>query len=260
MRVEQRLNLARDPIRFVPQALHADALCRRRVTSRADPLQHQRLDLTSERAPPCVQLAHSGHVSHLGMLNRAQMGLSRFDAQRVMEALLGVVPETEFRLVGTASCLLRGIDVAANDIDVLFRQRDTVDAWVASAAHLAAVHDAPRWLPDAAQYFARLDIDGVTVELSTVEIDAPTDTFECAGSGPWAHFDEVRCGEFGIRAVALELRLATDVARGRADRCEPIIGYLRAHPCDLALVERALVAHSIPAGEIAVIMRSLTVG
>jgi hypothetical protein len=188
------------------------------------------------------------------------MGLDRADVRRALEAILAVVPDTEFRLVGTASCLLRGIELAANDVDVLFPERAAIGLWAASAVDVADVTHDPMWLGDAHQYFARLDAGGVTVELSTVEIDADTDTAECVGSGPWVHFDRVPCGAFSVSTVALELRLVTEVARRRTDRWEPIVAYLRSHPCDVDLVERGLVAHSTPAAEIAALLGSLIAG
>ncbi len=116
------------------------------------------------------------------------------------------------------------------------------------------------WLGDANQYIARLSLDGVTVELSTVEIDAETDTGECVGSGPWVHFDLVSCGEFSVPTVALELRLVTEVARNRPDRWTPIVAYFHSHPCDRSLVERGLRAYSTPPGDIAALIGSLPTG
>jgi hypothetical protein len=186
--------------------------------------------------------------------------LGQVDVQRAMEAILTLVPTAEFRLVGTASCVLRGIEMAASDVDVLFRGRDAVDAWSGSLTDAFEVTERPRWLDEASQYFARLDVDGVTVELSTVEVEAETDARECVGSGPWIHFDRVACGGFSVSTVALELRLVTEVARRRADRWEPLVAYLRSHPCDLALVERGLVAYSTPPEEIAGIVGALSAG
>ena len=70
-------------------------------------------------------------------------------------------------------------------------------------------------------------LDGVNVELSTVEIDVGDDTGECVGAGPWVHFDVVPCGAFSVPTVALELRFVTEVARQRTDRWEPIAAYFR---------------------------------
>jgi hypothetical protein len=123
---------------------------------------------------------------------------------------------------------------------------------------VAEVVDGPMWLGDASQYFARLNASGVIIELSTVEVDADTDANECVGSGPWVHFDLVPCGEFSVLAVALELRLVTEVARQRADRWTPIVEYFRSHPCDVALVERGLVEHSMPTADIAAVIASLS--
>jgi len=177
----------------------------------------------------------------------------------VLEQILERVPDDPFRLVGTASCVLRGIVVPATDVDVLFRSRDTIDGWVASLSSVGEVDDGPAWLADANQYFARLTIEDVAVELSTVEIDADTDTAECIGSGPWAHFDLVPCGAGTVPAVALELRLVTEVARRRPDRWQPIVDHLRTHPCDLSLVERGLAAYATPPDEIAALLEALSV-
>jgi hypothetical protein len=188
------------------------------------------------------------------------VGLGVADVQRALGTVLARVPDAEFRLVGTASCVLRGIEMSASDVDVLFRARDAIDAWTASLADETEVTDGPIWLDEASQYFARLDVGGVTVELSTVEVEAETDAGECVGSSPWVHFDRVPCGRFSVPAVALELRLVTEVARQRADRWEPLVAYFRSHPCDLALVERGLVANAMPAEKIAAFVGSLASG
>jgi hypothetical protein len=190
-------------------------------------------------------------VDSVSLLDQARV-------RRVLDVMLPQVPETPFRLVGTASCVLRGIEMPASDIDVLFRDREAIDAWVTALSGTATVQDAPVWLGDAQQYLARLCVDGVTVELSTVEIDADTDTAECVGSGPWVHFDVVPSGAFGVPAVALELRLATEMTRQRPDRFGPLVDYFRMHPCDLTLVERGLAAHSTPPDDIARLIEHLS--
>jgi len=177
--------------------------------------------------------------------------------RRTLAAVLAAVPGAEFRLVGTASCVLRGIDMPASDIDVLLRARSSVDEWAAALADVGAVTDGPVWLADGDQYFARAAVDGVIVELSTVEVATETDAAECVGAGPWLHFDSVPCGELSVPAVALELRLVTEVARRRVDRWRPIVEHFQTRPCDLALVERGLRASSTPPSEIATIVASL---
>jgi hypothetical protein len=187
------------------------------------------------------------------------MGLDRAEVTRTIEAMLAVVPAAEFRLVGTASCVLRGVEMQATDVDVLFRERAPIDGWVTSLGDVANVSEGPGWLEETSQYFARLDADGVIVELSTVEIEADTDTDECVGPGPWVHFDVVTCGKFSVPTVALELRLVTEVARQRNDRAEPIAAYFRSHPCDVALVKRGLEASFTPNDEIAALIASFSV-
>jgi len=177
---------------------------------------------------------------------------------RTLEAMLVRAPVADFRLVGTASCVLRGIEMPASDVDLLFRERKAIDAWARSLDGVVEVTDAPQWLDEARQYFARLRVDGVTVELSTVEIDSETDTGECVGQGPWVHFDLVACGRHRVPSVALELRLVTEVARERPDRWAPIVAYFRSHPCDVTLVERGLIASSTPSDDINCLIGSLS--
>jgi hypothetical protein len=166
--------------------------------------------------------------------------LVRAEVEVSIESILTKVPDAEVRLVGTASSVLRGIELPANDVDILFRDRADVDSWFgALAAHFDA--DAPpTWIDDSQQYFARLHDGELTVELSTVEFESDGDTTECAGEGPWRHFDLVACGSLTMPAVATELRLITEVIRGRADRSVPILEHLRRVGCDLELIRRGL--------------------
>jgi hypothetical protein len=186
--------------------------------------------------------------------------LDQAQVRSALEVVLACAPDEEFRLVGTASCLLRGIEMAASDVDVLFRSREAVDAWIGALVEVAEVADGPIWLEGVSQYFARLDVAGVTVELSTVEVETGSDADECIGSGPWVHFEHVPCGRFRIPVVALELRLVSEVARQRVDRVNPLVAHLRAHSCDLALVERGLIAHATPPEKIAALVASLAAG
>ena len=120
------------------------------------------------------------------------------------------------------------------------RDRAGVDAWFDALSIDFDVETAPEWMPDASQYFARLRAQGIPVELSTVEIETDRDTMECFGTGPWEHFDLIACGTGSVPAVASELRLLTEVSRGRTDRSQPIAEHLRVMGCDRALLERGL--------------------
>jgi hypothetical protein len=135
---------------------------------------------------------------------------------------------------------LRGIDITAGDIDLLFRDRADVDAWFAALSVELDADAAPDWLAEQRQYFARIHAGDVAVELSTVEIEVDNDTTECLGRGPWEHFDLVSCGDGVIPAVATELRLITEIGRAREDRYGPIIDFLRDVGCDVDLVRRGL--------------------
>jgi hypothetical protein len=100
----------------------------------------------------------------------------------------------------------------------------------------------PAWLAETRQYYANYIVNGVEVGLSTVEIESGADTIETFGRGPWEHFAWLTCGPYRVPTVALELRLITELYRGRPDRSEPILQYMQAHCCDMALIRRGLEA------------------
>ena len=168
------------------------------------------------------------------------VSLGRAEVEPLLASILTRVPEAEVRLVGTASSVMRGIRVPANDIDILFREHAGVDAWFAALSADLDVDSAPAWMADSQQYFARVHSGDVVIELSTVEIESDSDTIECFGEGPWRHFDLVDVGARTMPAVATELRLITEVSRGRSDRYRPILDHLRGIGCDLALIRRGL--------------------
>lgn len=152
------------------------------------------------------------------------------------------VDEREWRLVGTAATVLRGVAVEAADLDVLFRERSTVDRWFDHLSTEFSVEVAPTWLEEDAQYFTRIEVEGASVELSTVEIEAEGDTTECCGSGPWQHYTLIEIGDYLVPVVASELRLITEIARQRPDRYRPLMEHAAHHGCDVELIARGLLA------------------
>ena len=176
----------------------------------------------------------------LGVPSHREMALDRGVVVRTIEFVLARVPPAEMRLVGTSSSLVRGIPIQADDIDILFRTRSDIDAWCAQLQSTTAAVTYPEWLADGRQYFARLILDGVIIELSTVEAPSRDDTMECVGIGPWAHFDSVTCGGVIVQATASELRLLSELERNRRDRAVPILGVLKKKGCDIDLVRRGL--------------------
>ncbi|WP_326662616.1 hypothetical protein [Streptomyces sp. NBC_00385] len=144
-----------------------------------------------------------------------------------------------YRLVGTGAALAQGVPLPVGDVDILVRRREDVDGFAAGLSGFPCL-DAPAWLPDARQYFARFRVDGTEVEISTVEHPADTDTFECAGSGPWTHWVHAGIGRHVVPVVGLELRLVSELVRNRPDRIGPLIAHMRVHGADLPLVRRAM--------------------
>ncbi|WP_203719053.1 hypothetical protein [Asanoa siamensis] len=169
-----------------------------------------------------------------GTLDAARL---RVVLSRVLDLLATDRPA--YRLVGTAAAVAQGVDLPAGDVDILLRRRGDVDR-VAAALSRFPCATAPVWLPEARQYFARFDVDGTDVELSTVEWPAGSDVCEGAGPGPWRHHVPVRMGAHVVPAVRVELRLVTELVRDRPDRYEPLLAHLRRHGADLALVRRAM--------------------
>jgi hypothetical protein len=186
--------------------------------------------------------------------------LSRAQVEGSLASILMRVPEAEVRLVGTASSVLRGIDLPANDIDIVFNRRAGVDSWFGVLSGYLDADRAPAWIADSQQYFARMHDGDVTIELSTVEIETDADTMECFGEGPWRYFDFVPCGSRTVPAVATELRLITEVSRGRTDRYRPIVDYLRGVGCDVGLIRRGLAHAGVAQDATAQIIAELSPG
>jgi hypothetical protein len=162
----------------------------------------------------------------------------------VLDRLAEGGPGPEYRLVGTAAALARGVPLVTGDVDLLVSQRSSVDRF-ATALSAFPCRTPPTWLAESRQYFARFDVHGTDVEISTVEWPAAGDTQECAGSGPWQHYSLVEVGEHLVPAVGLELRLVSELVRGRPDRYEPLIRHLRRHSADLGFVHKAMLERGV---------------
>jgi hypothetical protein len=137
----------------------------------------------------------------------------RDDLKAVLRIAFARLGEVRHRLVGTAAAALQGVDLPVGDIDLLVSRRQDVDAVAQALAAFPRIAT-PRWLPASHQYFAAYSIDGVEFSVSTVETPCSEDGWECQGPGPWRHYVTVD----GINCVRLELRLTTELLRGRPDR------------------------------------------
>lgn len=151
----------------------------------------------------------------------------------------------EYRLVGTGAALLYGVPLPAGDIDLLVKERQSVDAF-SSALSFFKCLTPPAYLADARQYFAEYEINNIAIGISTVEWQTESDGIECFGRGPWAHFILLPCGAYTVPTVALELRLVSELYRQRPERYLPLIQFMHAHGCDTELVHRGMMARSLP--------------
>lgn len=157
----------------------------------------------------------------------------------VLTAIRAAGADITYRLGGTSAALLQGVHLPVGDIDLLAARREDVDEFAAALASFPCLH-AASWLPESAQYFTRYEVHGVKVEMSTVERQVDSDGMECVGRGPWQHYVWLACGSHQVPAVRLELRLATELVRDRADRYEPLLDHMNAQGCDVDLLHRAM--------------------
>jgi hypothetical protein len=178
----------------------------------------------------------------------AASGLGRSEILAAVRPLLPALAAAgdDIRLVGTASSLLRGIDLPVADLDILARCRGTVDNVAAAAASAGAGPGVapPVWEGDGSfgQYIAVFELAGCRVEVSTVEVGAgfPILVGECIRDWPWRHFDPIDVAGHEMRAVASELRLLSELVRRREDRWRPIAGDMARTGYDAGLLDTVL--------------------
>jgi hypothetical protein len=80
--------------------------------------------------------------------------VTRAEVESLLASVLTLVPAATVRLVGIASSVWRGIQVPANDIDILFQDRAGVDAWFGVLSADLEVDRAPTWIAESQQYTA----------------------------------------------------------------------------------------------------------
>jgi len=152
----------------------------------------------------------------------------------------------EYRLIGTAAALLQGVFLPIHDVNLLVKTREQVDAAARALADFPCLTP-PTFMEEEQRYTTTTLIQGIEMNVMCVERETSTDGLETAGPGPWTHAAPIPCGAHTVPAVALELRLATELARNRADRIAPLLQHLRRHPCDLPLLQSSMDANAIPA-------------
>ncbi|MFT4279182.1 MAG: hypothetical protein QM576_22790 [Rhodopseudomonas sp.] len=175
------------------------------------------------------------------------MMLSAELLRRTLATVLGLAKAQggfDYRLIGTAADLLRGIPIEPGDVDFLMRARADVDTFARALAPYRCLSP-PTWMPCCVQYYAAFEVDGVQVDASTVESSSQSPFIEAFGSGPWTHFSEIAVADTRIPVVAPELRLATELCRDRKDQTAIITRWMRDHGCDAPLLRNAMEARGI---------------
>jgi hypothetical protein len=156
----------------------------------------------------------------------------------VLDHAMPACAQIEYRLVGTGAALLHGVQLPAGDIDILVKEREDVDAFGSALSSFKCLFP-PTWLPEARQYYANYEVNGV-------EVETDSDVLETIGRGPWEHFSLIPCGPYAVPTVALELRLITELARQRPDRYTPIIQFMQVNGCDIELIRRGMEIARLP--------------
>lgn len=63
----------------------------------------------------------------------------------------------------------------AGDVDILVEKRESVDIFARALADFPCISP-PTWMSDARQYYTAFNINGVQVEVSTVEWETDSDS------------------------------------------------------------------------------------
>ncbi|MEU4233906.1 hypothetical protein AB0F17_57350 [Nonomuraea sp. NPDC026600] len=164
--------------------------------------------------------------------------------EAALTALKAVGADPMYRVGGTSAALLQGVHLPVGDVDVLVARREDVDTVAAALSSFPCLY-AASWFPESSQYFARYEVNGVQLEISTVEHETDSDEMECIGRGPWQHYVLITCGSHRVPVVRLELRLATELLRDRSDRYEPLLDHMATQGFDADLLDRAMAARGL---------------
>ncbi len=166
--------------------------------------------------------------------------------ETTLTALRNSGADPRYRVGGTGAALLQGVRLPVGDVDLLVARREDVHAFATALSSFPCLY-AASWLPQSSQYFTRYEVNGVHLEISTVEQETDSDGMECVGRGPWQHYVLITCGPHRVPVVRLELRLATELLRDRPDRYEPLLDHMAAEGFDADLLHRAMTARGLSA-------------
>jgi DNA-binding transcriptional MerR regulator len=214
---------------------------------------------TLEAIEPCVQdaiaqlemMLKKRAAKESGVENKGQPGgraivIRQFSGilMDIFDCISPVIPEDQYLLCGTAAGLFQGVFQPVRDINLLTKAHKQVNGFA------QAMHNFPQVLKPT--YFESKKLYCTThlirgVEVSMAALDDYRDDAEKGDTflNPWDHFSELQIGSYTIRAEALELRLATEIARERPRHYQPLIKHMQKHGADLELAQRAMSAKAI---------------
>ncbi|MET7338733.1 hypothetical protein [Nonomuraea sp. NPDC005650] len=187
-------------------------------------------------------------IGTLIVMGTGEASLRLVDVTSALETTLTALrvmgADPKYRVGGTGAALLQGVHLPVGDVDLLVARREDVDTFAAALSSFPCLY-AASWIPESSQYFTRYEVNGVHLEISTVEQETDSDGMECIGRGPWQHYVLITCGSYRVPVVRLELRLATELLRDRSDRYEPLIDHMATQGFDADLLHRAMTARGL---------------
>jgi hypothetical protein len=163
----------------------------------------------------------------------------------VLDRIAPFIDAQDYRLCGTIAALLQGVFLPTRDINFLVRTRAHVEIFS------EALEDYPCPAPptlqaDGVRYSATHIIRGIDISIGWLSSETESDGIETFGRGPWEHYVSITCGQHTVPAVALELRLVTELFRERPDRYKPLLKHLKKHGCDVPILRRGMDARELP--------------
>ena len=96
----------------------------------------------------------------------------------VLDHVMPNFARVEYRLVGTGAALLYGVHLPAGDVDILVKERESVDLFGFALQPVFKCLTPPTYLSEARQYYAAYEVAGVEVGVSTVEWETDSDGWD----------------------------------------------------------------------------------
>ena len=162
----------------------------------------------------------------------------------VLDCISTVISAEQYLLCGTAAGLFQGVFQPVRDINLLAKTRTQVDDF-SHALRIYPQVEKPIYTESEKLYRATHLIRGVEVSMTALDTSQEDSENMVTSLSPWDYYTEVKIDSHTIRTEALELRLASEIARERPRHYLPLIKHLQKHGADVDLAQRAMAAKAI---------------